>query len=84
MQPPIQQLIEEIKAKKVFRRNKKKIELKILSALLYFYGLSLRKESKFISLFEKNKPRIDKNLLPQDQKNLKTTRKEEKKTNSNR
>jgi len=53
MQPPIQQLIEEIKAKKVFRRNKKKIELKILSALLYFYGLSLRKESKFISLFEK-------------------------------
>ena len=52
MQPLIQQLIEEIKSKKVFRRNRKRIELKILSALLYFYGLSLRKASKFISLFE--------------------------------
>ena len=29
------------------------MELKILSALLYFYGLSLRKASKFVSLFEK-------------------------------
>ncbi len=52
MQPLIAQLIEEIKAKKVFRRNKKRVELKVLSALLYFYGLSLRKASKFISLFE--------------------------------
>ena len=53
MQPPIQQIIEEIKSKKVFRRNKRKIELKILSTLLYFYGLSLRKASKSISLFQK-------------------------------
>ncbi|MBE8538930.1 DDE-type integrase/transposase/recombinase [Geoglobus acetivorans] len=53
MHPAITQLIEEIKAKKLFRRNRKKVELKILSALLYFYGLSLRKASKFISLFEK-------------------------------
>jgi len=52
MQSPIDRLIEEIKAKKVFRRNKKRVELKILSALLYFYGLSLRKASKFISLFQ--------------------------------
>ena len=52
MELPIQQLIEEIKAKKVFRRNKKKVELKILSVLLYFYGLSLRKASKIISLFQ--------------------------------
>jgi len=28
------------------------VELKVLSALLYFYGLSLRKTSKFISIFE--------------------------------
>ena len=48
----IDRLIEEIKAKKVFRRNKKRVELKILSALLYFYGLSLRKASKIISLFQ--------------------------------
>ncbi len=53
MQSPIQQIIEEIKSKKVFRRNKRKIELKILSALLYFHGLSLRKASKLISLFQK-------------------------------
>ena len=53
MQPPITQIIEEIKSKKVFRRNKRKIELKILSALLYFHGLSLRKASKLISLFQK-------------------------------
>jgi len=52
MQPPIQQLIQEIKAKKVFRRNKKNVEFKILAALLYFFGLSLRKTSKFLSLFE--------------------------------
>ena len=52
MQSPIQRLIEEIKSKKVFRRNRKRTELKILSVLLYFYGLSLWKVSKFISLFE--------------------------------
>jgi len=49
MHSTITQIIEEVKAKKLFRRNKKKVELKILSALLYFYGLSLRKASKFIS-----------------------------------
>ena len=52
MQPPIQRLIQEIKAKKVFRRNKKNVEFKILAALLYFFGLSLRKTSNFLSLFE--------------------------------
>ena len=49
MQPTIHQLIEEIKATKVFRRNKKDVKIKILSALLYFFGLSLRKTSKFMS-----------------------------------
>ena len=52
MQPTLNQLIEEIKATKVFRRNKKDVKIKILSALLYFFGLSLRKTSKFMSLFE--------------------------------
>jgi len=52
MQPTLTQLIEEIKATKVFRRNKKDVELKIL-ALLYFFGLSLRKTSQFLSLFDK-------------------------------
>lgn len=52
MQPSLAQIIEEIKAKKVFRRNKKRGELKVLSVLLYFYGLSLRKTSNFLTIFE--------------------------------
>ncbi len=53
MQPSLTQLIEEIKDTKVFRRNKKDVELKILAALLYFFGLSLRKTSQFRSFFDK-------------------------------
>ena len=52
MQPSLTQLISEIKAAKIFRRNKKNIEIKILAALLYFFGLSLRRTSQFLSLFE--------------------------------
>ena len=52
MRSTLRQLVDYVKATKVFRRNKKDIELKILAALLYFFGLSLRKTSKFISLFE--------------------------------
>ncbi len=40
------------KRSRVFRRNKKSLEVKILSGLLYFFGLSLRKASLFMSLFE--------------------------------
>ena len=43
MQTTLTQLVKEIKTTKVFRRNKKDVELKILAALLYFFGLSLRK-----------------------------------------
>jgi len=53
MQPTLNHLIEEIKATKVFRRNKKDVKIKILAALLYFFGLSLRKTSQFLSLFDK-------------------------------
>jgi transposase-like protein len=51
MQPTLHQLIEEIKSTKVFRRNKKDVKLKILAALLYFFGLFLRKTSYFLSVF---------------------------------
>ena len=51
MRPTLNQLIEEIEATKVFRRNKKDVKIKILSALLYFFGLSL-KTSRFMSLFQ--------------------------------
>ena len=46
----IGELIEVAKRGEVFRRNKK--SFKILAGLLYFFGLSLRKASLFISLFE--------------------------------
>ena len=52
MQPALNQLVDYVKAAKVFRRNKKNVEFKILAALLYFFGLSLRKTSKYLSLFE--------------------------------
>ena len=52
MQLALNQLVDYVKAAKVFRRNKKNVEFKILAALLYFFGLSLRKTSKYLSLFE--------------------------------
>ncbi len=52
MQGFINELIERAKRSKVFKRNKKSLEVKILSGLLYFFGLSLRKTSLFMSLFE--------------------------------
>ncbi len=52
MLPALSQLVDHVKATKVFRRNKKDVELKILAALLYFFGLSLRKTSDYLSLFE--------------------------------
>ena len=52
MQPTLRQLVDFIKSAKVFRRNKKNVELKILAGLLYFFGLSLRKTSNFLSFEE--------------------------------
>jgi len=48
----IDELIERAKRAKVFKRNKKSLEVKILAAILYFFGLSLRKTSLYLSLFE--------------------------------
>ena len=42
MEPTLNQLIEKIEATKVFWKNKKDVK-KILAALLYFFGLSLRR-----------------------------------------
>ena len=53
MNSTLDQLVKEIKDKKIFKRNKKDVKFKILTGLLYFFGLSLRKTSKFISIFEK-------------------------------
>ena len=48
----IEELIDKAKKSKIFKRNKKSLELKILAGLLYFFRLSLRKTSLFMSLFE--------------------------------
>ena len=48
----IKKLIERAKRRKIFKRNKKGLEVKILSGLLYFFVHSLRKTSLFMSLFE--------------------------------
>ena len=45
-------MIDRARRFKVFKRNKKSLEVKILSGLLYFFGLSLRKTSLFMYLFE--------------------------------
>jgi len=46
----IGELIEVAKRRKVFKRNKKSLKVKILSRLLYFFGLSLRKTSLCLHL----------------------------------
>ena len=55
MQPTLRQLVDYVKSTKVFRRNKKNVELKILAALPYFFGLS-SETSNFLSLFEEISP----------------------------
>ena len=52
MNSTLDQLVKEIRDKKIFK-NKKDVKFKILTGLLYFFGLSLRKTSRFISIFEK-------------------------------
>ena len=49
MNSTLDQLVREIKDKKI-KRNKKDVKFKILTGLLYFFGLSLRKTSRFISI----------------------------------
>ncbi|HIP63367.1 MAG TPA: IS6 family transposase [Archaeoglobus profundus] len=46
------ELVELVKLARIFKRNRKKVEIKVLAALLYFLGLSLRKVSEILSEFE--------------------------------
>jgi len=48
----IEGLIDRAKRFKVLKRNKKSLEVKILAGLLYFFRLSLKRTSLFMSLFE--------------------------------
>ena len=49
----LQQLMELVKRKNIFRWDKKKIEIKLIATILYYAGISLRKTSKFLKDFEK-------------------------------
>jgi len=56
MNPTLKQLIDYVKIyESLSKRNKKNVELKILAALLYFFGLSLRNKRFSISI-RRNKP----------------------------
>jgi len=52
MLPKLEDLIRIVKKRKVFKRNKKSLEVKVIAGLLYYFGLSTRKVSKVLSLFE--------------------------------
>jgi len=49
----LQQLMELVRKKNIFRWDKKKIEIKLIATILYYAGISLRKTSKFLRDFEK-------------------------------
>ena len=78
MQPALRQLVDYVKSAKVFRRNKKNVEFKILAALLYFFGLSLRKTSDFLSLFEEISHELVRIYYHRLKKVLKRPRKKER------
>ncbi|RLF52990.1 MAG: hypothetical protein DRN11_00185 [Thermoplasmata archaeon] len=48
----LQQLMELVKRKNVFRWDRKKIEIKLIATILYYAGISLRKTSKFSKILK--------------------------------
>ena len=52
MLPKLEDLVRIVKKRKTFKRNKKSLEVKVIAGLLYFFGLSTRKTSEVLSLFE--------------------------------
>ncbi len=52
MKLTIEVIKKKIEEGRIFKRNRKSIEIKILAGLLYYLGLSLRKVSLFLSQFE--------------------------------
>ncbi len=48
MRPVLRQLVDYVRSKKVFQRNKKRVEIKVLAGLLYFFGISF-KENESVS-----------------------------------
>ena len=48
----LNQLIELVRKKNIFRWDRKKIEIKLVAVVLYYAGISLRKTAKFLGDFE--------------------------------
>jgi transposase len=48
----IEKIVKIVKNKKIFKRNKRGVETKILGVLLYHRGLSYRDTSKILGVIE--------------------------------
>ena len=48
----LNQLIELVREKNIFRWDRKRIEIKLIATILYYAGISLRKTSKFLKDFD--------------------------------
>jgi len=59
------QLVDYVKAAKVFRRNKKNVEFKILAAIILLRSFLEKKQVIFLSLFEEISHESVENILPQ-------------------
>jgi len=51
--PLLRRLVDYVKATKSFGGTRKNVELKILAAILYFFGFSLREKQAIIYLYLK-------------------------------
>ena len=49
----LQQLLELVRRKNIFRWNLKRVEIKLIAVILYYAGISFRKTSKFLRDFER-------------------------------
>ena len=49
----LQQLLELVRKKNIFRWNLKNLEIKLIATILYYTGISFRKTSRFLADFER-------------------------------
>jgi len=49
----LQQLLELVRKKNIFRWNLRNLETKLIATILYYAGISFRKTSKFLADFER-------------------------------
>ena len=81
MLPKLEDLVRIVKKRKVFRRNGKSLEVKVIAGLLYFFGLSTRKTSECTVYLKKSATNQFEGITTVCEKFLKNE-KETKKANS--